>query len=93
MTFYYYGHVAQYRAGIKAGRNLRIGEIPDKDKAIYVEGFRIDKIAKVLKCPWERQYHIDPESKSKGAAKTIEWENECFKLSRSIYSGISGPSY
>jgi Heterokaryon incompatibility protein (HET) len=87
-----YAQAARYRAGIKFGRNSPAMKFVSK-KEIRVEGFRVDEIAKVLGCPWNRQNYRTPESKRKGVTEFIEWEIQCLEIARSVYSGGSGPSH
>lgn len=84
-TFWYHGVASGYRAGIQVGRNARIALTGD-EKIIQVEGFVVDKIAKVEPCPWERQAYQNDASRSEGARRVIEWDRRCLELSKSTYA-------
>jgi hypothetical protein len=91
-TLWYYGVAAQYRAGIKVGRNPRLN-LTDNEKVIQVEGFAVDRIARVECCPWERQRYQNAASKIEGARRLMEWDKRCLELSKSIYSRSRGPLF
>jgi hypothetical protein len=76
---------AQYRAGVKVEKICHVAISPDST-AVRVEGFRVDEIAEVLPCPWERQRHVTAESKNAGIAQILMWERKCLELSKLVYS-------
>jgi hypothetical protein len=85
--FWYTGYTAKYTAGVEPGRSRgRIRLVPEKEDAIQVEGFTVDKILSVDKCPWERQaYGNNLAARAAGARDTLDWERRCLQISRSIY--------
>jgi len=66
-----------------------------KEDAIRVEGFTVDKILRVEKCPWERQeYGYNLAARAVGARDTLDWERRCLQISRSIYHrGNAAPQF
>jgi hypothetical protein len=86
-SFWYTGYTAKYRAGIEPGRSRgKVRSVPGKEDAIQVEGFTVDKILWVDKCPWERQaYGNNLAARAAGARDTLDWERRCRQRSRSIY--------
>jgi hypothetical protein len=66
-----------------------------KEDAIQVEGFTVDKILQVEKCPWERQeYGYNLAARAVGARDTLDWERRCLQISRSIYHrGNAAPQF
>jgi hypothetical protein len=85
-SFWHTGYTAKYTAGIEPGRSRSaIRLVPDKKDAIQVEGFTVDKIILVEKCPWERQEYGNDLAKAAGLRETLDWERRCLQISRSTY--------
>jgi hypothetical protein len=78
-------HSAQYCAGIKVGRKSQV-EVCADSTAVLVEGFRVDVVAEVLPCPWDREGHITTEMKDMGVAQSLKWDSQCLDLSKLAYS-------
>lgn len=84
-SLWYFGAAAQYRAGFQVGRNARLN-LFDNEKIIQVEGFVVDKIARVEICPWERQDYETHASRIEGARRLVKWDKRCLELSKSMYA-------
>jgi hypothetical protein len=54
--------------------------------AVQVKGFRVDRIAEVVPCYFERQSHLTTELKDVGIAELFEWERKCLELSQLTYN-------
>lgn len=85
-----YASAAGYSAGIDEARRHKTLTVSDDSRKLQLEGFRVDKIKDVLRCPWERQQHKTVESKDAGIAEVLKWETDCLKISMGAYESPDG---